>query len=134
MADLEEIVFDSRHPAGLARFWAAALTGYAVRPYDDAEIERLAALGHTPETDPSVAVDGPGPTLFFQLNLEPKTHRNRLHLDLATADRSDEVARLTELGAHVRDEHDTFTVMLDPEGNEFCVRDAPAGIRPGGRP
>lgn len=133
MADLAEIVFDSLHPAGLARFWAAALNGYAVRPYDDAEIERLAAIGRTPETDPTVAVDGPGPTLFFQECREPKAHRNRLHLDLATPDRSDEVARLTELGAHVRDEHDTFTVMLDPEGNEFCVRDAPSGEQAGGR-
>lgn len=126
MADLAEIVFDSLEPAQLARFWAAALHGYAVRPYDAAEIERLASLGFTPETDPSVAVDGPGPTLFFQRVGEPKTLRNRVHLDLTTADRVDEVARLTELGAHVRDEHDTFTVMLDPEGNEFCVRDVPS--------
>ncbi|MGE0626130.1 MAG: VOC family protein [Pseudomonadales bacterium] len=123
MADLAEIVFDSARPAELARFWAAALTGYAVRPYDAAEIERLAALGFTPESDPTVAVDGPGPTLFFQRSEQPKTQRNRVHLDLSTPDRVDEVARLAELGAHVRDEHDSFTVMLDPEGNEFCVRD-----------
>ena len=125
MADLKEIVFDSCEPAQLARFWAAVLNGYAVRPYDAAEIERLTALGFTPESDPSVAVDGPGPTLFFQRVSEPKTLRNRVHLDLTTANRVDEVARLTELGAHVRDEHDAFTVMLDPEGNEFCVRDEP---------
>lgn len=125
MADLTEIVFDSAHPAGLARFWAAALNGYAVRPYDAAEIERLAALGFTPESDPTVAVDGPGPTLFFQQSDQPKTQRNRVHLDLTTGNRVDEVARLTELGAHVRDEHEAFTVMLDPEGNEFCVRDLP---------
>lgn len=123
MADLAEIVFDSLHPAGLARFWAAAISGYAVRDYDDAEIARLARLGFTPETDPSVAVDGPGPTLFFQRMEAPKRSRNRVHLDLTTADRQGEVARLTELGAHVRDEHETFTVLLDPEGNEFCVRD-----------
>jgi len=129
LADLAEIVFDSGHPARLARFWAAALEGYAVRPYDEAEITRLARLGYTPETDPSVAVDGPGPTLFFQRSEEPKVLRNRLHLDLTASDRTDEVARLTELGAHVRDEHDSFTVMLDPEGNEFCVRDPrPQGL------
>ena len=56
MADLTEIVIDSQDPAQLARFWAAVLTGYAVRAYDDAEIERLAGLGFTPETDPAVAV------------------------------------------------------------------------------
>ena len=107
----------------LARFWAGALDGYQIRPYDDAEIERLAALGLTPETDPQVAVDGPGPTLFLQLALKQKTTRNRVHLDITAGSRSEEVARLRALGASVRDEHDTFTVMQDPEGNEFCVED-----------
>ena len=60
MGKLKEIVIDADHPASLARFWAAAVDGYAVRPYDDAEIARLAALGLTPETDPFVLVDGPG--------------------------------------------------------------------------
>ena len=111
------------HPAGLARFWAAALEGYAVRAYDEAEVARLAGLGLTPETDPQVAVDGPGPTLWFQQVAEKKTARNRVHLDLVGGERAAEVARLGELGATVRDEHDGFTVMLDPEGNEFCVLD-----------
>lgn len=125
MARIREIVFDCRHPATLARFWAAALDGYAVRSYDDAEIARLAALGFTPETDPTVGVDGPGPTLFFQrVEREPKTARNRVHLDVSSPRRGDEVARLQALGATVRDQHDTYTVMLDPEGNEFCVVEA----------
>ena len=105
------------------------LEGYAVRPYDDAEIEHLARLGRTPETDPAVAVDGPGPTLFFQETETPKTTRNRVHLDVSTDDRSAEVARLKALGGSVRDEHDTHTVMLDPEGNEFCVLDRRVGAR-----
>ena len=124
MAKLTEIVIDAGHPAALARFWAAALDGYDVRPYDGAEIARLAKLGFTPETDPSVMVDGPGLTLCFQLKAEPKTARNRVHVDIAAGSRRTEVARLTALGARVRDEHDGFTVMLDPEGNEFCVVDA----------
>ncbi len=41
MARIQDITFDCRHPASLARFWAAALDGYAVAPYDDAELERL---------------------------------------------------------------------------------------------
>jgi hypothetical protein len=123
MADLSEIVVDALHPAALARFWAAVLDGYAVRAYDDAEVERLAARGYTPETDPSVAVDGPGPTLFFQVTREPKTSRNRVHLDVKHVDRRAEVGRLEGLGAAVQDERDDHTVMLDPEGNEFCVRD-----------
>ena len=123
MARLTEIVFDATSPATLARFWADALDGYAVRPYDDAEIARLDSLGRTPETDPAVAVDGPGPTLFFQETREPKAARNRVHLDIRAASRPKEVRRLCGLGARVRDEHDGFTVLLDPEGNEFCVFD-----------
>jgi hypothetical protein len=124
MARLREIVIDAANPAALARFWAAALDGYAVRSYDARELARLAALGRTPATDPSVAVDGPGPTLFFQESATPKRERNRIHLDLRGASRPEEVRRLCALGARVRDERATFSVLLDPEGNEFCVQDA----------
>ena len=124
MARLAEIVFDSLQPARRARFWAQALEGYRVRAYDVAEIHRLAALGHTPETDPTVAVDEPGPTLFFQLTDRRKTTRSRLHLDLRAEHRREEVDRLCALGASVRDVHETYSVLLDPEGNEFCVQDA----------
>jgi hypothetical protein len=127
---IRDIVIDARHPASLARFWAEALDGYAVRAYDTAEIERLAELGLTPETDPTVAVDGPGPTIFVQQMSEPKRARNRVHLDLVGLEnREIEVGRLCALGARVRDPLDArgprhdHTVMLDPEGNEFCVRD-----------
>jgi len=58
MARLTEIVFDALSPARLARFWAAVLETYEVRAYDPAEAARLASLGYTPETDPSVAIDG----------------------------------------------------------------------------
>ena len=51
MARLKDIVIDADHPAALARFWAAALDGYSVAPYDEVEISRLATLGLTPETD-----------------------------------------------------------------------------------
>ena len=122
MARLKEIVFDCVHPARQARFWAAALEGYAVRAYDDAEIARLAALGLTPETDPMVMVDGPGPTLCFHA-VPPSATRSRIHLDIVGLPRADEVARLIALGATVRDEHDSWTVMLDPEGGAFCVQD-----------
>jgi hypothetical protein len=59
VARLKQVVVDCAAPAALARFWAAALDGFAVRPYDDAEVARLAELGYTPETDPGVIVDGP---------------------------------------------------------------------------
>jgi hypothetical protein len=124
MASLEAITVDATHPATLARFWAAALQGYAVRAYDDAEIERLADLGLTPETDPTVMVDGPGPTLCFQKMPGRTEGRNRWHLDLGAADRTEEVSRLCALGAVVRDTHPDWTTLLDPEGNPFCVLDS----------
>jgi len=121
MAQLREIVIDALRPAELACFWAAALDTYRVRGYDTGEIERLAAQGLTPETDPSVALDGNGPTIFFQRTATLKTSRNRLHLDLETTARGHEVRRLEQLGARVLDQHEGFTVMRDPEGNEFCL-------------
>jgi hypothetical protein len=71
-----------------------------------------------------VALEGPGPILFFQEVSEPKHGRNRLHFDLVAGPRAAEVERLCALGARVRDHHDTYSVLQDPEGNEFCVRDS----------
>ncbi len=123
MGRLSEIVIDADHPASLARFWAAAVDGYAVRPYDEAETARLAAKGLTPETDPYVLVDGPGPIICCQKREVPRLERNRIHLDLATRDRPAEVARLIGLGATLWFEEANFTVLRDPEGNQFCVAD-----------
>lgn len=124
MGTLREIVFDADHPASLARFWAEVLDGYAVRPYDEAEIERLAALGLTPETDPAVLLDGPGPIVCFQTFAgSVRQPRNRVHLDVSVADRTAEVARLVGLGASIARELDGCTVLRDPEGNNFCLVD-----------
>lgn len=123
MARIRDIVIDCVHAPSLARFWAGVLDGYDVRPYDSEEIARLAALGLTPETDQGVAVDGPGPTLFFQQVPEGKVAKNRVHVDITGAQRAEEVARLRALGATVSQEFDSWTVLQDPEGNEFCVLD-----------
>lgn len=123
MARLREIVVDSAHPARLARFWAEVLDDFEVRAYDAAELDRLAERGLDPDSDPSVAVDGPGLTLWFQRRDVTATGRNRLHLDVDSPAREMEVARLVALGASVREERDGFTVVLDPEGNAFCVQD-----------
>lgn len=119
---LKEIVFDCSRAAPLARFWAEVIEGYAVRAYDDEEIARLAALGLTPETDPVVMVDGPGPTLCFH-EIERGRVQGRIHLDVKVADRSAERARLIGIGASVLREADGYTVMVDPEGNHFCLVD-----------
>ena len=130
---LSEIVIDCARPAALARFWAAAIDGYALRPYDEEEIARLAAAGiHDLEDDPTVAIDSPdeaAPVLFFQRVPEPKAVKNRVHLDLAATDQAATVARLLSLGAtivaeHRRDDGVGWTVMADPEGNEFCVTES----------
>lgn len=123
MAKIREIVVDALHPASLARFWAGVLEGYEVRGYDAAEIARLAGQGLTPETDPSVLVDGPGPILCFQ-QVAALPPGRRMHLDIVGGPRADEVARIVALGGSVRDTHDDHTVMLDPEGAAFCVQDA----------
>jgi hypothetical protein len=126
MAALDQIVFDCDRAPALARFWAAALDGYRVRDYDAAEIARLARLGLTPETDPTVLVDGPGPSLCFQQVAERAPARARVHLDVAARDRVREVARLRELGATVVREAPDYTVLCDPEGNRFCVTERSA--------
>jgi hypothetical protein len=125
MAKIGDVVFDCTHPASLARFWAAALDGYAVAPYDDAELARLRERGITdPEDDPAVLVEPPepgAPRLFFNLVPEPKTVKNRVHLDLRAADVEAEVARLIGLGARELARVEYWVVLADPEGNEFDV-------------
>ncbi len=139
-----QIVFDCTDPAGLAQFWATAL-GYVLQPPPDGHDSWesfLTSIG-VPETEfnqASALVDPEGrtPRIFFQRVPEPKTAKNRLHVDVnagggpaVSLDRrrarvDAEVERLQENGASVigpvteRDEY--WVVMADPEGNEFCVQ------------
>jgi hypothetical protein len=125
MARLRDIVVDCRHPASLARFWAAALDGYAVAPYDQEELDRLRAQGVLdPEDDPTVLVEGPdgAPSLFFQRVPEPKAAKNRVHVDLDAG--KGELERLLSLGASVVERRPKWIVLADPEGNEFCLMDS----------
>jgi hypothetical protein len=124
MARLHDVVIDSSHPASIARFWAAVLDDYEVAPYDDAELARLRSLGILdPEDDPSVLVEAPGarPRIFFQQVPEPKTVKNRAHLDLTCDSVADELGRLVRLGASVVAEYADHLLLRDPEGNEFCL-------------
>ena len=128
MGKIHEIVFDCDKPARLAAFWVELLDGYAIRAYDDAEIARLAALGLTPETDPTVMVDGPGPAICFQ-NVDGRRYdNNRVHFDIAVDDRAGTVAQLREAGAETVRVLPTYTVMRDPEGNQFCLVDRRAAM------
>lgn len=122
---LKSIVIDARHPAPLARFWATVL-GYRVRPYGQDDLDFLASIGRRPETDPAVALEPPdgdaGPTLFFNEVPEPRTVKNRVHLDVWLP--GQDVAPLLALGARVLrapDDEIDWWVVADPEGNEFCA-------------
>ena len=128
MALIKDVVFDCEHPASLARFWAQAVDGYQVGPYDEAELARLREMGvFDPEDDPGVMVEPPNadlPRLYFQKVPESKRVKNRVHLDLKAADVDTEVARLIDLGATKLHDGEGWITLLDPEGNEFCVTTA----------
>ncbi len=108
-----ELVIDCADHGEVVDFWAAAF-GYERREVN----EQYVALV-PPERAPGM------PPLLFQKVPEPKVVKNRVHLDTHGESMSAEVARLRELGATVIAERSlgqlTWTVMADPEGNEFCV-------------
>jgi predicted enzyme related to lactoylglutathione lyase len=108
-----EVVIDCADHRRVVDFWAAAL-GYTRRAVN----EQYVALV-PPERDPG------RPPLLFQKVPEPKTAKNRVHLDFRADVMADEVARLVGLGATVVAERClgdfAWTVLADPEGNEFCV-------------
>ncbi len=79
----------------------------------------------------SALSDG-GPMLAFQEVPEPKVGKNRLHLDVRVADKAAFAARVVEAGGRVLGDHQEgefppWTVMADPQGNEFCIYEAREG-------
>jgi len=146
-----QIVFDTADPDRLARFWSQALH-YKVQdpPAGFATWEAALRAWNVPEeewhsTSAIVDPEGRGPRILFQLMDTPKPGKNRLHLDLNVSGGSavssktrksqvdKEVDRLLGLGAvkqKVWDEPprsegeplEYWVVLLDPEGNEFCVQ------------
>jgi Glyoxalase-like domain len=127
-----QITFDCADAPGLAEFWAEVL-GYMVQPPPEgfATWPAFFAAHDLPAPDEGaisaiVDPDGVGPRLLFLRVPEGKTAKNRVHLDIPAGDgRSAEARRLVALGAtHVRDveaDGEGWVVMLDPEGNEFCL-------------
>jgi len=108
------LTFDANDPLRLARFWAEAL-------HWDVDDETEAEIVLAP-------TDGTRFRIEFPAVPEPKTGKNRIHLDLTTTsieDQQDTVATLVALGArHVdvgQGPDDRHVVLADPEGNEFCV-------------
>jgi predicted enzyme related to lactoylglutathione lyase len=108
------IVLDCSDPDALAPFWMEALgyrdTGWTTEPY------RVLA-----------SEDRSGPVFILQRVTEPRSGKNRMHIDLHPPDVEAEAMRLEGLGARrlgageVTETGVTWIVMADPEGNEFCL-------------
>jgi catechol 2,3-dioxygenase-like lactoylglutathione lyase family enzyme len=116
-SSLRNITVDCTDAPALARFWAEVL-GWNVYSDDDPEV--LVAPAFPP---PAGAA-----TLLFIPVPEPRTVKNRVHLDVQPSDRTrdEEVERLLGLGATVVEDHRTadglgWVWMADPAGNDFCV-------------
>lgn len=113
------VVVDCADLGRAARFWSAVL-GYA-----DAGGESATYRSVHP-------ADGPGVEILLQRTTDAKHGKNRLHLDLRTRDLDAEVGRVLGLGATrqttapVEESGWAWHVLLDPDGNEFCVIRPPA--------
>jgi glyoxalase superfamily protein len=139
-----QVVIDCADPARLAGFWATAL-GYVEQepPPGFANWQDFLSTQGVPESEWNSAnavvdPDKRGPRLFFQRVPEPKTIKNRVHLDLNVGggqgtpletrrERVDaEAKRLERVGARrvnaMEHRGEYWIVMQDPEGNEFCVQ------------
>jgi predicted enzyme related to lactoylglutathione lyase len=112
------ITIDSHDPRALAEFWTKALDLEVVLDADGFFLQLSSRT--RPEQ----------PYLGLQKVPEDRAGKNRVHIDFSTEDREGEVDRLVSLGATNVETHDvpglTWTVLRDPEGNEFCVGSAHA--------
>ena len=120
---VHQVAVDCKNASLLADFWCKAL-GYAKEEWG----EEYGAMVFNP--------DNSGERIIFLPVPEPKVAKNRVHLDVRTEDgtREGEVERLVGLGATEIETKNyqtdswsaTWTIMQDPEGNEFCVSAEPA--------
>jgi hypothetical protein len=127
-----ELAIDCADPHRLAGFWCAVL-GYEVQDGEvqDGEVQDSEGGGIGPPAAPGGGTGedrvGPvPPTLTFARVPEGKTVKNRLHIDVNPTDweQDEEVRRLLDLGARHADVgqgDESWVVLTDPEGNEFCV-------------
>jgi hypothetical protein len=116
-----ELVIDCHQPQVLAAFWCAVLDYEIIDLQDD-----LVEIAGWHPTVEAVRAQANAPTLLFVRVPESKTVKNRLHIDISPIDRrrDEEVARLLALGARhvdIGQGEQSWVVLTDPEGNEFCV-------------
>jgi hypothetical protein len=113
---ITELVVDCFDPPRLAAFWCEVL-GYV-------ELDRD---GDSIEIGPETGFGGPSPTLVFSPTTHPKNDKLRWHVDVNATDRGQdaELERLLAIGArrvHIGQTGDeSWHVLADPEGNEFCL-------------
>ncbi len=109
-ARFKDLCLDASDHQALADWWCAGLgyvrqAGEGPRPLD----------WPVPIEDPA----GQGPLIWINPVPEPKSVKNRMHLDVVG-----DKAELLSLGAtmvRARDEEIDWDILADPEGNEFCV-------------
>ncbi|HEY7593170.1 MAG TPA: VOC family protein [Actinophytocola sp.] len=110
---LSMITIDCAEPRSLAEFWTKALDLETVFDAEGWFVQLRSAA------DPAQ------PMLGLQKVPEERAGKNRVHIDFSTDDREGEITRLVGLGASRGEDHSvpglTWTVLQDPEGNEFCV-------------
>jgi hypothetical protein len=119
MSQLKAVCIDCADPWTLAHWWAPVL-GHVVRAHGPDDIAWLREHGiEQIEDDPAIALDPPdgvGPTVWFNKVPEPKTVKDRIHIDVYG-----EVDALVAHGAIVAATLADWTILRDPEGNEFCT-------------
>jgi len=112
------VTVDCGDALAVATFWSAALDR-SIDPDGSAEFASIGFAGADPTR----------PAWMFTKVPEGKSAKNRMHLDFGATDREGEVGRLVGLGAtrvdDVTEDGATWTVLQDPEGNEFCVAQLP---------
>ena len=123
---LTEISLDCHDPDRLADFWTAVLD-WVVLHREPGLVEIGPAGRDDRELLDAVRTGPVAPTIFLAQVPEDKVAKNRVHFDVSPVEGSqeDEVARILGLGAARADigqsGDESWTVLADPEGNEFCV-------------
>jgi catechol 2,3-dioxygenase-like lactoylglutathione lyase family enzyme len=123
---ITELVIDCADPQRLATFWCEVLGFVELGWEDDGDGLEIGP--------PEAGFGGLQPTIVFSRGAEPKQGKLRLHFDVSATDRDQEaeLARLLAIGARPvqvgQTGQETWHVLADPEGNEFCLLRATVAV------